>query len=204
MVGTRGYKKISVYMIENGYLTRKRVVDFGSFLGQQIEADKWRAWGKGKPLLLKLPLGRSRYTYLITPEVGWTLDGGSIVNIMMKGKQAALPKFSGKATYKVLPNGKNGEEAQVPSPPKINSLTPEDVGKLIDEKLNNGFKIELLGEIKQLLVSPKEPQVAANSPPVVTKVASQEAKQLEQKKAEEEIPNLTVDYSKNPSGESKQ
>jgi hypothetical protein len=160
---SKGYKRIVVLLVENGYLRKTRLVDFGSFLGQEISQDKWRAWAKGKPLLLKSKFG-SRYTYIVTPEVGWTLDGDSIVNIMMKGKESIAPKFSGAPTYKLLPNGTKAVQ-----PPKLTGvMTNDDVSKLIDEKLHNGFKKELLDEIRQLLapkVEPPAPPIAANDAP---------------------------------------
>jgi hypothetical protein len=157
---TKGYKKITVLLVENGYLKRTRLVDFGSFLGQEISGDKWRAWAKGKPLLLKSRFG-SRYTYIVTPEVGWTLDGDSIVSILTKGKQSVAPKFSGAPTYKVLSNGNGSKAVQ---PPKLTGvMTNEDVSKLIDEKLHNGFKKELLDEIKQLIAPKVEPPIATTN-----------------------------------------
>ena len=76
-------KKIKVIMIQNGKIKVTRVYDFNSILAQRIQKnpDKWLAWAKGKPLLW----GR-RYTYVVCPEVAWTLGHGDIVTILTHGK----------------------------------------------------------------------------------------------------------------------
>ena len=76
-------KKIKVFMVQNGKIKLTRVYDLNSILATRIQRDpeRWIAWAKGKPLLW----GR-RYTYLICPEVAWTLGHGDIVTILNHGK----------------------------------------------------------------------------------------------------------------------
>ena len=119
-------------MVENGKLVWKRVYDYGSFLALPIKGtqpERWLAWAKGKPLLY-----RRRYTYLITPEVAWTLGAGDMVTILKHGKapdyfeairiipkdqienlpsQNLLPNNSDKLPPNSLPNGgsPNGYDA---------------------------------------------------------------------------------------------
>lgn len=163
-------------MIENGSIGVKKVVDFGAFLGLEIAQDKWLAWGKGKPLLIRRSrFSKPRYTYIITPEIGWTLDGDSIVNVLVKGKALFYPDFNGKATYKVQPNGK-----QEPiSVPKLESaLTRDEVGEIIDEKLNNGFSKKIQEIVEQAISGLKIPSSAdAPTPPSPQAPPTNEPKQ---------------------------
>lgn len=115
---TKMVKRIKVLMVENGRLVWKRVYDYGSFLAYPMEKsqpERWLAWAKGKPLLY-----RRKYTYLITPEVAWTLGAGDMVTILKHGKPPdyfeairIIPKDN------ILPNNQGNK---LPPPPPPNNL----------------------------------------------------------------------------------
>jgi hypothetical protein len=82
--------QIKVLYVNNGKLRWEKVYDFGSFLAKQVDQDKWLAWAKGRPLLW----GRGRrYTYLITPEIAWTLSDKEIAAVIRKAKEFLAAKY---------------------------------------------------------------------------------------------------------------
>jgi hypothetical protein len=118
-------KRIKVLMVENGKLVWKRVYDYGSFLALPIKGtqpERWLAWAKGKPLL-----HRRKYTYLITPEVAWTLGAGDMVTILKHGKAPdyfeairIIPKEQIENLPNILPNNQGNK---LPPPPPNNLQT---------------------------------------------------------------------------------
>jgi hypothetical protein len=66
-------------MIENGNFKKVRAFDFGDRLGIKM-GSTWRIWAKGKPLLVGS--FRPRYTYLVTPEICWTLNDQDLIKML--------------------------------------------------------------------------------------------------------------------------
>ncbi|MGA2875831.1 MAG: hypothetical protein ABSE82_09890 [Nitrososphaerales archaeon] len=155
----KGPQQIQVLIVSNGTIGQRKVYDFGAFLALQVDKDKWMAWAKGKPLLVKNGFTK-RYTYLLTHEIAWTLDSDSIVNIMAKAKALAYPKFTG------VPGAGSNSRVKGDSPretpellPPEKPLTVEVVNGIIDERLNNGIRTLIHDEISLGLQSLKIPTV---------------------------------------------
>lgn len=110
--------QIRVLYVNNGKLRWEKVYDFGSFLAKQVDQDKWLAWAKGRPLLW----GRGRrYTYLITPEIAWTLSDKEIAAVIRKAKEFLAAKYL---------EGLNGNQTSAqPESPTTPSALPEGAPK---------------------------------------------------------------------------
>jgi hypothetical protein len=96
-------KTIRALVLENGVLSLQKVMDFGDTLAVKRTGkggELWLAWAKGKPILCKPErFGKFRmkgYTYLLCPEVAWTLDEKGLVEIMRRGKAYLLKKLAEK------------------------------------------------------------------------------------------------------------
>lgn len=84
-------KKIKVFFIEDGELKQVKVEDYGDFIAYKLykkdNVPTYLAWAKGKPLLLKTSrFSKPRYTYIVCPEVAWTLTTNDIVMALRQGK----------------------------------------------------------------------------------------------------------------------
>jgi len=84
-------KKTEVFLIENGEIKKRKVLDFGDFLALKLyndgDAKTYYAWAKGKPLLLKTSMfSRPKYTYIVCPELATTLTTTDIVKAIQRNK----------------------------------------------------------------------------------------------------------------------
>ncbi len=174
-------------MVNNGTIGWNKVVDFGAFLALQVEKDKWMAWAKGKPLLVKGGF-KKRYTYLLTPEIAWTLDGDSIVSIMAKAKALAYPQFKGRENSipKELPDGKVDLQPEKP-------LTREEVIALVDAQTNK-LQSAVHNEIMLALQSLKQETTPQPEQQIEPPKAPEPVTPPEEKKSEPEqnAPSVPV------------
>ncbi len=88
----RGRKVATVkcLYLDNGTLSIKRLYDLGDVLVQS-RGTKFLAWAKGKPILSRVR-GLRGYTFLVCPEVCWTIDSAGMTEIIRKGKSFLLAK----------------------------------------------------------------------------------------------------------------
>ena len=194
-----GPKTIRVLMVNNGAIGWAKVVDFGSFLGLRVDKDKWLAWAKGKPLLMKGGFGSKRYTYLVTPEIAWSLDGDSIVNIMAKAKALAYPQFKGRAVN--APELSDSPIAQkVDLQPPEKPLTREEVADLIGSEMEK-LRATIQKELVAALQGPKHDEGKVPGAPTVPPPSPMRPQNGDQKKSEPEqrAPSVPAQPSPLPS-----
>ncbi|MBC7091025.1 MAG: hypothetical protein H5T50_03835 [Nitrososphaeria archaeon] len=84
-------KKVTVFLIQDGVLKKIKVEDYGDFIAYKLykkdNIPTYLAWAKGKPLLYQTSrFGKPQYTYIVCPEVAWTLTTSDIVQAIRTGK----------------------------------------------------------------------------------------------------------------------
>jgi hypothetical protein len=109
---------VKTMYFDNGVIRVQKVLDLGNTLALK-RGEKWLAWAKGKPILSKIR-GIKGYTYLICPEIAWTLDQSAFEQLMRKGKAYLLSKL-------VLRAEELHEEQNRVSPPVQPQPSPEEV-----------------------------------------------------------------------------
>jgi hypothetical protein len=77
--------------LDNGILQIKKVFDVGDTL-VYLRGPKVLSWAKGKPIISKVR-GVKGATWLLCPELAWTLDESGLVDTMRKGKAHLLGKL---------------------------------------------------------------------------------------------------------------
>jgi hypothetical protein len=117
---------VKTLYLDNGVLRVQKVLDLGSTLALK-RGEKWLAWAKGKPIISKVR-GIKGYTFLVCPEIAWTLDQSGLEQVMSKGKTYLLSKLTNKAEE--LLEERNG--AAPPSEPQP-SLEEIALAKIQDQ-----------------------------------------------------------------------
>jgi hypothetical protein len=77
--------------LDNGILQIKKVFDVGDTL-VYLRGPKVLGWAKGKPIISKVR-GLKGATWLLCPELAWTLDESGLADTMRKGKAHLLGKL---------------------------------------------------------------------------------------------------------------
>jgi hypothetical protein len=77
--------------LDNGILRIKKVFDVGDTL-VYLRGPKVLSWAKGKPIISEVR-GLKGSTWLLCPELAWTLDESGLVDTMRKGKAHLLGKL---------------------------------------------------------------------------------------------------------------
>ena len=77
--------------LDNGILQIKKVFDVGDTL-VYLRGPKVLGWAKGKPIISQVR-GLKGPTWLLCPELAWTLDESGLVDTMRKGKAHLLGKL---------------------------------------------------------------------------------------------------------------
>jgi hypothetical protein len=77
--------------LDNGILQIKKVFDVGDTL-VYLRGPKVLSWAKGKPIISKVR-GLKGATWLLCPELAWTLDESGLVDTMRKGKAHLLGRL---------------------------------------------------------------------------------------------------------------
>jgi|GEM_PF-2104140 hypothetical protein len=89
-------KKVKALYLDNGILRVQKVLDLNDVL-LVPRGNKVLAWAKGRPIISKVR-GLRGYTYMVCPEVAYTLDESAIAEIARKGKAYLMGIFLGKLT----------------------------------------------------------------------------------------------------------
>lgn len=89
-------KRIKALYLDNGILRVQKVLDLNDVL-MVPRGDKVLAWAKGRPIISRIR-GLRGYTYMVCPEVAYTLDESAIVEIARKGKAYLMGIFLGRLT----------------------------------------------------------------------------------------------------------
>jgi hypothetical protein len=87
-------KRVKALYLDNGVLSVKRVMDLNDVL-MVTRGGKVLAWAKGRPIISRVR-GLRGYTYMICPEVAYTLDESTMAEIARKGKAYLMGIFLGK------------------------------------------------------------------------------------------------------------
>jgi hypothetical protein len=77
--------------LDNGILQIRKVFDVGDTL-VCLRGPKVLSWAKGKPIISRVR-GLKGATWLLCPELAWTLDESGLVDTMRKGKAHLLGKL---------------------------------------------------------------------------------------------------------------
>lgn len=77
--------------LDNGILRIKKVFDVGDTL-VYLRGPKVLSWAKGKPIISEVR-GLKGATWLLCPELAWTLDESGLVDTVRKGKAHLLGKL---------------------------------------------------------------------------------------------------------------
>jgi hypothetical protein len=83
--------QVKCLYLDNGILQVKKVLDVGDILLYQ-RGPKWLGWAKGRPILSKVR-GLKGSTWLLCPEVAWTLDETGMNDVMKAGKSHLLDRL---------------------------------------------------------------------------------------------------------------
>jgi hypothetical protein len=111
--------------LDNGVLQIKKVFDIGDSL-VFLRGPKVLAWAKGKPIISKVR-GLKGPTWLLCPELAWTLDESGLVDTMRKGKAHLLGRLLDRLVE--LGEETDGLEATKEQKDKL-----ADLQKELDEK----------------------------------------------------------------------
>jgi hypothetical protein len=169
--------------LDNGILQIKKVFDVGDTL-VYLRGPKVLSWAKGKPIISKVR-GLKGATWLLCPELAWTLDESGLVDTMRKGKAHLL----GKLLDRLVEIGKvsDGLEAMKEQKDRMAELQRE-----LEEKTNQ------LVEARETAAKESAERITAEAKLQSETEARQRAELAAQQERDKRESLLTPKVSQNP------